>query len=312
MDWDWGNPFETDLWVLPRGIARDGRAGKSSVNWGANRTYGSLVTTVSWGGENGRFTATADGINEKRLAGHLLWLEKAKYGRRNKSRPAINVGLWLQYCLDNFESVEQVKDAMARNEFQLVPLSIQGQKGRLHLAVEDQRGKGGVLEYANGKFEWHYTDVVTNTWTCMLPPANLKRKYFREGERGLPGSTDSEHRLARATWYQKRLPQAESRRQTIAYLMSIMRNVSQPFQRSKSRQTQPSATLWRTICDLTNGYYYFEATTRPNLVWVELDNLDFRKGASPMRFSLSGDGPDPVGDVTSLFKPHRHFEWPSI
>lgn len=43
------------------------------------------------------------------------------------------------------------------------------------------------------------------------------------------------------------------------------------------------------MADLTNKRYVFESTTRPNIVWVDLDALDFRKGASAGKLDLMGD-----------------------
>ena len=50
----------------------------------------------------------------------------------------------------------------------------------------------------------------------------------------------------------------------------------------------------RTVSDLTNLGYFFELTTSPNVVWVELGALDVSAGAptravDPDDIALSGD-----------------------
>src|SRR5512136_2956999 len=72
---DWLNPMPTDLYVLPCGIDRDGMTGKNTLTWTAK--YGSLVAVPTRGSASG----VADGMNEKGLAGSLLWLVESDYGK---------------------------------------------------------------------------------------------------------------------------------------------------------------------------------------------------------------------------------------
>ena len=67
---DWKTEIPANLWVLPRGIERNGLVGPNSVKWTVK--YGSLVTT-SWD------IAVSDGMNEKGLVANLLWLAESKF-----------------------------------------------------------------------------------------------------------------------------------------------------------------------------------------------------------------------------------------
>ena len=60
---DWLNPMPTDLYLLPRGIKRDGMTGKNTLTWTAK--YGSVTAVPTRSGASG----SADGVNEKGLAG---------------------------------------------------------------------------------------------------------------------------------------------------------------------------------------------------------------------------------------------------
>src|SRR5262245_3657903 len=85
MDWDWDKPNHANLWLLPRGMKRNGGVTSKSKKWTSK--YGSLVATMSWVAENRRrVTVSADGMNEKRLAGHLLWLPDAGYGTIDEAK----------------------------------------------------------------------------------------------------------------------------------------------------------------------------------------------------------------------------------
>ncbi|MGA8323031.1 MAG: linear amide C-N hydrolase, partial [Xanthobacteraceae bacterium] len=56
----------------------------------------------------------------------------------------------------------------------------------------------------------------------------------------------------------------------------------------------------RTVSDLTNRRYYFELTTAPNVIWIDLKKLNFEAGAPVM--TLHPDNIDLSGDVTGQFE----------
>ena len=84
----WLEDMKSNFWVFPRGMDRSGLAGKNSLKWTSK--YASVITSVYDEG-------SSDGINEKNLSGHLLWLAESDYGKRNETIPGLSLGLWLQY-----------------------------------------------------------------------------------------------------------------------------------------------------------------------------------------------------------------------
>jgi penicillin V acylase-like amidase (Ntn superfamily) len=58
---DWVEDTKSNLWIFPRGISRDGLAGKNSLKWTSK--FGSVITAAY-------DVSSTDGINEKGLAGH--------------------------------------------------------------------------------------------------------------------------------------------------------------------------------------------------------------------------------------------------
>ncbi|MGW3473294.1 hypothetical protein ACWDKQ_33660 [Saccharopolyspora sp. NPDC000995] len=61
-----------------------------------------------------------------------------------------------------------------------------------------------------------------------------------------------------------------------------------------------SPTRWRTVTDCTERRYFFESTRSPNVVWVELSQLDFAEGRPELILDLVNE-PDRVGNVTGEF-----------
>ena len=97
-------------------------------------------------------------------------------------------------------------------------------------------------------------------------------------------------------------------REAVAGVISVARNVSQPFGTVDPFMPNISSTRWRTVSDLTNRVYYFESTTSPNIIWTRLDEPDFSNGASVKKIDLV-HWTDRVGDVSSEFKSSEPFRW---
>lgn len=292
---DWLTPMPVNLYVLPRGIKRTGMTGRNTLSWTAK--YGSIVAESS------------DGMNEKGLAGHMLWLAESDYGRFDPNRPGLSVGMWLQYYLDNFATVSEAVAFTKKTPFQLATGTFEGRRVMVHLALEDSSGDSAVIEFVDGKPRVHHGrefTVMTNS-----PPYDEQLKNLRQfksfgGDKPLPGTTDAADRFVRAAYYLKNLPEPKSYRECVAGVLSVMRNVSQPFGVADPARPNISATRWRTVADLTNLVYYFESTTSPFIVWVKLREQDFSAGMGVRMLDLIRQ-PDRIGDCSRQFEPSRPF-----
>ena len=91
------------------------------------------------------------------------------------------------------------------------------------------------------------------------------------GDQPIPGSTLASDRFARASCYVSRLERPKTELQAVAGMFSVIRNAAQPFRAPDPGKPEASQPLWQTVSDLTNKRYVFASTTRPNVVWVELD-----------------------------------------
>lgn len=281
---DYHRDTATNLWSLPRGIERDDGVG-GHLSWTAK--YGSVVAAAY-------DMMTVDGMNEAGLGGHILWLTESDYGTYDKSRPALSVAVWMQYFLDNFATVAEAVEWIEKTQVQVVPLGdpATGEVPAVHLALDDATGDSAVIEYLDGTpTVWHSHDyaVMTNSPAYGEQLDLLKQVRGFGGDEPIGGTGSATDRFARAAHYVERLPEPQSRVQAIAGMFSVIRNVAQPFRTPAPGKPFVSQTIWQTVADLTNKRYVFESTTRPNIVWVDLDELDFSEGAPAGKLDLLGD-----------------------
>jgi len=254
----------------------------------------------------------SDGMNEKGLAGHLLWLAESDYGTFDPSQRSLSLGLWLQYYLDNFATVQEAVAFTETTQFQLVTGTYEGRKLTVHLAIEDAGGDSAVIEFVGGKPRVHHGKgftVMTNSPLYDDQLKNLQQFQGFGGSKPLPGTTEAADRFVRAAYYLKNLPEPKTYRECVAGVLSVMRNVAQPFGIADPARPYISATRWRTVCDLTNRVFYFESATSPNLVWVKLEGLDFSEGAPVRKLDLVKN-PDRIGDCSKQLEPSQPFVLP--
>ena len=301
---DWLEDLKSNIWVFPRGIKREGSAGKNSVKWTSK--YGSIITSAY-------DICSTDGMNEKNFAGHLLWLAESDYGVRDENIPGLSLSLWLQYFLDNFAYVNEAINYVEKHPLQILPVTAgnTGKIAQIHMMIEDSTGDAAILEYIKGKLQFYHGReyiVMTNDPPFDKQIESLIQFKGFGGNKSLPGSTDSADRFTRGAYYQKNLPKPNNIRETIAGVISVARNIAQPFGSPDQNRPNISSTRWRTVSDLTNGVYFFESTTSPNIIWVFLRKLKFEKGSPVKKLDLVNE-PDRIGDVSAEFQDSQPFEW---
>ena len=141
---------------------------------------------------------------------------------------------------------------------------------------------------------------MTNSPTFDKQQENLKQYQGFGGDKPVPGTSQATDRFVRASFYLKNLPQPKNLREALANMLSVTRNASQPFIVSLDpKNPYTAATIWRTVGDLTNGYYYYESTISPYLVWADFSG--FNSATEAMKLDLSKN-PDYHGNVSNLFQ----------
>ena len=300
---DWQEDMHTNLWIFPRGMARDGGLDAGALEWTSR--YGSVVASVYEG-------ATADGMNEKGLVANILYLAESEYPPADDPRPAVTIAAWTQYVLDHHATVAEAVDDLRKETFRVVPvMAPNGRPGMVHLAISDPSGDSAILEYVGGKLRIHHGreyQVMTNS--PLFDQQLALDRYWQEigGTVMLPGTNRAADRFARASFYINACRQSADPREAVADVFSVMRNVGVPRGITTPDKPNISSTIWRTVADQKQLVYYYESTFSPSVVWVKFADLDFRPEAGVRKLQLDGQ-PDRAGDQTRGFEPAKPFRF---
>jgi penicillin V acylase-like amidase (Ntn superfamily) len=263
---DWFNETGTDLFVFPRGMKRDGGTSGNTLQWTSK--YGSVISSF----DN---VATADGMNEKGLVANLLYLSDADFGLPG-DKPTLNIAAWTQYVLDNYATVAEAVAVLEKDPFRIVaPVLKGGVPTTCHLSISDVTGDSAIFEFIEGKLVVHHGPeykVMTNQ-----PPFDQQlaiNDYWKDvnGSDFLPGTSRPSDRFARASYYINAIAQGADKNyvsivpghtlknQSIASLLSVMRDISVPLDLSSSASDPNNAsTVWRTISDQKDLVYYYDS-----------------------------------------------------
>ncbi len=312
---DWSQDMGSEIWVLPRGIARTGEAGEGTPQWKAK--YGSVVTTA-YG------LASADGMNEKGLVMNLLYLAESDYGQPSRETPPLSISLWGQYALDNFATVSEAVTAMEAKPFHIIAPSLpNGAASQLHLSLSDASGDSAIFEYIGGKLVIHHgKEYVVMTNSPIYSQQLALNTYWQSigGTVFLPGTSRAADRFARASFLISAIPKALDKNfiqgvpdhsysnQAIAGVLSVMRAVSVPLGITTPNEPNIASTLWRTVSDQKNLIYYFDSSTRPNAFWVDLHKLNFEEGSPVMKLDMA-EGQIYSGETSSSLKLAEPFKF---
>ncbi len=155
--------------------------------------YGS-VTFNQYGRE-----LPASGMNEAGLVVMLMWLDETTYQDAD-NRVAVNPLEWIQYQLDNFDSVEQVLSSTST-------LRVSSSIAKVHYLVGDSKGATATIEFLGGKLVVHTgtqmpVAVLTND-TYERSLLSLKKYVGFGGKLQPPSGTGSLERFARAAAFAK-------------------------------------------------------------------------------------------------------------
>ena len=309
---DWAEDMRSNLWIFPRGMKRNGAAGPKSPEWVSK--FGSVIAS-------GYDVGTADGMNEKGLVANVLYLAESDYGTPD-GRPPLSISLWAQYVLDNFATVADAVDALAKEPFQVIaPTLPNGMGAQLHLSLSDVSGDSAIFEYVGGKLVIHHGrefQVMTNS--PVFSKQLALNQYWESigGLTFLPGTNRAADRFARASFligaipkkadpgYINAVPDHSFANQAVACVLGVVRSVGVPLGITTPGQPNISSSIWRTVADQKNLIYYFDSATTPNTFWVRFADVDFKAGA-PVKKLLVAGGVIHSGNTTGQFEAAEPF-----
>jgi penicillin V acylase-like amidase (Ntn superfamily) len=304
---DWSTDIGTNLWVFPQGMQRSGEAGPNSLKWTSK--YGSVIAS-------GFDIATTDGMNEAGLVANVLWLVESAYPKYDGKTPGLAVSAWAQYVLDNFATVKEAVETLAKEPFTIVTDKLPGEDrlATVHLSLSDAGGDSAIIEYIDGRQVIHHGrtyQVMTNS--PVFDQQLALNAYWRQigGTVMLPGTNRASDRFARASFYVNAIPKTKDPVETTASVFSVIRNTSVPYGITTPDQPNISSTRWRTVSDQKRKLYYFESALTPNVFWIDLTKMDFsQKTGKVMKLDL---GPNQTtiysGMVNDRFKETAPFKF---
>lgn len=306
---DFSIDIPANLWIFPRGMQRNGQVGAQSLTWTSR--YGSVAAS-SWD------IATPDGMNEKGLVANLLWLVQSQYPvytKQNKEK-GLTIAAWAQYALDNFATVKEAVEQLRQEPFVVVTDFIPGTNKftTVHLSLSDATGDSAIFEYIDGRLVIHHSAAYQVMTNDPVFEQQLAIKSYWDGisaTQFLPGTNRSADRFVRAAYYINAIPQTEDPRLSVASVFSVIRNVSVPYGISTEGQPHISSTRWRVVADQKNLTYYFENVLTPNVVWVDLKQVDFAAQAGVRKLALD-QGQVYAGNALSGFVPSVPFEFQGL
>ncbi|MFC1511195.1 linear amide C-N hydrolase [Candidatus Margulisiibacteriota bacterium] len=285
---------EDEFFVIinPRSISRQAMfttKQEDPVKWVSK--YGSVTTNLFFDGQP---QGPTDGLNEHGLSAALLWLDVSKYPE-NDERRVLDDGMWAQYCLDNFKTVDEV--IAAAPKLRVKADQFFNKRIALHLYVHDAAGNSAVLEYLDGNLAIHHGQPLSVAVLTNDPYAenyaDLQKYRDFGGKEILPGGYGSEARFVRAASYLKHLPKIGSAGEAVSLAFDGMADVSEP-------PSQSWPTQWTVVRDHLAKKYYFRSLKNANIRFVDLKKIDFSQGQPVRELDIKADF---SGEVTDKFKP---------
>ncbi|MEO8446536.1 MAG: linear amide C-N hydrolase [bacterium] len=200
------------------------------------------------------------GINEAGLVVELMWLDDTKYPAKDE-RPAIGGVLqWIQYQLDNCETIQEVidTDKLIRMPTAGVPI---------HFLITDKYGNSAVIEFLDGKLVQHSGDdmkykVLTNdTYDRSLNYLKSIKEFGGENE----------------------MPLVKGSLERFAQSCSMVNNYkTQPGQNAVDygfkildEMKQGDATKWSIVYDIKNMQIYFKTFDDQKIKNIDLASIDY-------------------------------------
>ncbi|MED7820186.1 MULTISPECIES: linear amide C-N hydrolase [unclassified Francisella] len=290
------------LTVYPRGIKENGGLSKNSLSW-INK-YGYISVD-----ETNINNLTGEGINEKGLAAHLLYLGDTIQPQRNISKPGINGLFWVRYVLGNFSSVKEVIENLNKYQIYVPPVKINNKKVYIpiHYMIEDKTGDSALIEYVNGKLKiYRNINAISNE-----PNYEQQQKILDKAKKlgfynidKLPGGANSGYRFVRTNYISENLPEAISPDQAVNYMFSAIDSVSVPFIKGYRNENLNSPSLedkwptqWKSVISLSENKLYIVDTLIGNRTYISLNDINLEKG-QPIR-SVSIMNGDLVGNISN-------------
>lgn len=307
--------LDSSAMVIPRDfkLATTGADGKPGMAWtGKYAAVGLNALGV---------TALVDGMNEKGLAGGILYFpDYAGYADPAKADPAKSLAPWdvLTWALTNFATVAEVKAALEGISIVGVVQPAMGIAPPVHYTLHDASGASVVIEPVDGvlkiydnalgvmtnspPFDWHLANLrnYVKLSPVNAPALEIGGQKFSplgqgSGMLGVPGDTTPPSRFVRALGYTLAAEKKPSGIESVRLAEHILNNFDIPAgwiqQKQDGTAEEPlEYTQWSTVADLTNLQYYVKTYDDQVLRGIDLKSFDLDAKAlvsTPLKAELA-------------------------
>lgn len=275
----------TSVVIYPRNMYESGGVALAKpIHWSSK--YASVAVALELGGS----VAIPEGLNEKGLGVHILYLGSGKYAKPQPDKASIDLFIWAKYILDNFATVDQVLADLDNYQIANAPVMISGIKVNFpaHFAIEDRTGKSAIIELtAKGtKIYRSKSDYVMANEPQYDQQQKILGKYKKGTQyslKNLPGGALSSNRFIRATFYNENLPHNIESQQVLSYMFSAISGTYTPYFSDYPKQCgfvdgtaaeDVWPTQWATVLDHKASILYFQNMPSNSIFKVELNKYN--------------------------------------
>lgn len=280
---DWKTPIPTNLYVYPKGMEKVSTNLSNPIKWTSK--YGAVYAVGYDGG-------VTEGMNEKGLVVNGLFCKGTVYNSSaSNEKYTMSLAVFVEWLLDNNETVEEVKKALADADFEIQGATFDGGTvSALHWGVTDATGKSVIFEFDHGKINvYDMGDYRAMTNDPQWPQMTAIVDYWEKigGKNFLPGTVTSPDRCVRANYFAHHVEKTSDADLGVWIARSILMNSSVPYTYMIEGEPNLSSTQWRSYSNIRDGRYYFDIVTNPGVYYVDLRKLDLRKGAPVLKLDTS-------------------------
>ena len=303
---EFGQEMNSSVVMIPRNYGFTSTSGaKNPTTWtGAYAVIGMDAL--------GETTMIVDGMNEKGLAGGLLYFPGyADYPAPTGEASANEIapGDLLTWILSNFESIDEVKAALAAGKVTVAGFNLPALKQipPMHLTVHDATGASIVIEPIDGQlvvsdnplsvmtnspsFDWHMTNLRNYVNISPVNRDHVKVDKVDQkviagfgqgsGLLGLPGDPTPPSRFIRAATFVATVQTGKTSADTLKVTEHVLNNFDIPVgwimpgaAELNSGDALSDYTQWSSMADLKNGTYYVREHDMVSYQSVGFDDFD--------------------------------------
>lgn len=297
---EFGLDLKSQIAMVPRGYVRVGTTpdGKEGLKWTSK--YASV-------GMNGAgLPVLFDGLNEKGLAaGTFYFPTSAGYMPYAPDVSGKTIAQWEvgSYILENFATVDEVKENIGNIVVAAAVFSQWGFAPEAHYVVHDASGKSIVIEYVGGKlnvhdnplgvitnspaFDWQMTNLrqyvnfsMTGKPSIQLGPVKVVPTGQGSGMLGMPGDFTPPSRFVRAVAFSQSVFQPKTEQDAVIQVFKILNQFDIPKgsardgEKDVNGNIQADYTLWTGASDLKAKRYLFRTYDNSRIRSVDLMKMD--------------------------------------